>query len=173
MRNFVIAAVAILAFAGFITSAQARSKATNPEHFAQELKSGNQFEIESANLALKKSNTEPVKNFANRLIGDHTAAADKLKNTLKQAGLPEPAMSVNHEQQAMLSKLENLNGAAFNRRFVKDQIQAHKKAISLLQSYSNRGTNSELKQLALSLLPTLKEHLQIAERLQPEVTARR
>ncbi len=49
MRNFVIAALAIFAFAGFVTSAEARSKAramTEAEPFAQELKSSGQFEIE-------------------------------------------------------------------------------------------------------------------------------
>ena len=54
MRNFVIAAVAILAFAGFVVSAEAGSKAeamNAAEHFAQKLKSSGQFEIKSSELA--------------------------------------------------------------------------------------------------------------------------
>ena len=49
MRNLVIAAVAILALAGFVTSADARSKTramTEAGPFVQELKSSGQFEIE-------------------------------------------------------------------------------------------------------------------------------
>ncbi len=49
MRNLVIAAVAILTFAGFVTSADAASKArafSDAGPFAQELKSSGQFEIE-------------------------------------------------------------------------------------------------------------------------------
>jgi putative membrane protein len=176
MRNFVIAAVAILALAGVVTSAEARSKAramTTAEFFVQELKSNGQFEIESSTVALKKSRNDDLKKFAQQMIDDHKAADQKLTETLKQANLPEPQYSMIEEQKELLMNLTALDGVAFDRQYVQDQIQTHKGAINLLTAYSQRGDNNELKQLASTLLPTIKEHLQMAEGLRPNVTARR
>jgi len=176
MRNFVIAALAIFAFAGFVTSAEARSKAhamTKAEPFVQELKSSGQFEIESSTVALQKSKNEDLRKFAQQMIDDHKAADQKLTETLKQANLPEPQYSMIEEQKDMLLTLTALEGVNFDRKYVQDQIQSHNAAINLLTSFSQRGDNKELKQLASTLLPTIKEHLKMAEGLRPSVTARR
>jgi putative membrane protein len=176
MRNFLIAALAIFAFAGFVTSAEARSKAramTEAAEFVQELKSSGQFEIESSTVALKKSQNEDLRKFAQKMIDDHKAADQKLFETLKQANLPDPQYSMIEEQKDLLLTLTALEGLTFDRKYVQDQIQAHNETINLLTSYSQRGDNSELKQLASTLLPTIKEHLQMAEGLRPSVTARR
>ena len=73
----------------------------------------------------------------------------------------------------MFNQLIVLQGAAFDRAFVRDQIKAHEQAVELLEGYSKRGDNNALKQLASTLLPTIKEHLQLAEGLRSSVTARR
>ncbi len=175
MRYFVIAAVAILVFAGASTSSEARSKArvvTNAEQFAKELASSGQFEIQSSTLALQKSNNEAIKKFAQKMIHDHTAAGEKLKETLKKDNLPEPTEGV-EEHQEMLNKLIVANGIAFDRTYIEDQRQAHQEAVALLETYSKRGDNNDLKQLASTLLPTIKEHLQLAEGLSSGETARR
>ena len=176
MRNFVIAAVAILALAGFVTSAEARSKGhamTTAGDFVQELKSSGQFEMESGTVALQKSNNDDIKKFAQKMIDDHKAADEKLTETLKQANLAQPEYAMLQDQRDLLMTLTALEGAAFDRKYVEDQIQAHKEAINLLDTYSKRGDNAALKQLASTLLPTIKEHLQLAEGLSPKVTARR
>ena len=176
MRNFVIAAVAILAFAGFITSAEARSKAkamNTAQHFAQELKSSGRFEIESSQLALKTSSNDEIKKFAQKMIDDHTAADQKLTETLKQANLPEPKYGMDEESRGLVKQLAVFQGGAFDRAYVRDQIQGHEKAVELLEAYSKGGDNDALKQLALTLLPTINEHLQMAKALRSSVTARR
>ena len=176
MRNFVIAAVAILAFAGFVTSAGARSRAhafTSAEHFAQELKSSGQFEIESSQLALRTSSNDEIKKFAQKMIDDHTAADQKLTETLKQANVPAPKYGMDEEGRDIFNQLTVLHGAAFDRAYVRDQIQGHEKAVELLEAFSKRGDNDALKQLASTLLPTIKEHLQLAEGLRSSATARR
>ena len=172
MRNFMIAAVAILAFAGFVMSAEARSQAeamNTAEHFAQELKSSGQFEIESSQLALKTSINDEVKKFAQKMIDDHTAADKKLAETLKQANLPQPKYGMDEDKRGLVEQLAVFQGAAFDRAYVRDQIQGHQKAIELLEAYSKSGDNDALKQLASTLLPTIKEHLQMAEALRSHV----
>ena len=176
MRNFMIAAVAILAFAGFVASAEARSKTeamNTAAHFAQELKSSGQFEIESSQLALKISSNDDIKKFAQKMIDDHTAADKKLAQTLKQANLPEPKYGMDEETRGLVSQLAALTGTTFDRDYVRDQIQGYEKAVELLAAYSKGGDNDALKQLASTLLPTINEHLQMAKALRSSVTARR
>jgi putative membrane protein len=176
MRNFVIAALAILAFAGFVTSAEAGWRAqamTVPGPFAQELKSSGQFEIESSRLALSRTQNEEIKKFAQKMIDDHTAADQKLSETMKQANLPEPKYGMLEKTRDLLKKLTVLHGANFDRAYVREQIQGHKGVLELLEVYSKQGRNDAVRQLASTLLPTIKEHLQMAEGLRSSATARR
>jgi putative membrane protein len=176
MRNFVIAAVAILALAGFVVSAEAASKAdamNTAEQFAQELKSSGQFEIESSEIALATSSNDDIKKFAQKMIDDHKAADKKLTATLKQANLPEPKYGMDEQTRGLVSQLAVLTGTTFDRDYVRDQIQGHEKAVALLESYSKDGDNDALKQLASTLLPMIKEHLAMAKALRSSVTARR
>ena len=107
------------------------------------------------------------------MIDDHTAADQKLTETLKQENLPGPEYGMDGETRDLFNQLTVLQGSAFDRAYVKDQIQGHEQAAELLEGYSKRGDNDALKQLASTLLPTIKEHLQMAEALGSSVTARR
>ncbi len=107
------------------------------------------------------------------MIDDHTAADKKLMDTLKQAKLPTPEYAMDTEDRDLINQLTVLQGSAFDRAYVRDQIQGHKQAVELLEGYSKQGDNEALKQLASTLLPTIKEHLQMAEGLSSSVTARR
>ncbi len=187
MRKFVIAAVAIYAFAGLLTSAQARAEmrpqtnttefksrpTTSAGQFAQDLLASGMFEIQSSGLAENKSTNDAIKKFAQKMIHDHTEANQKLKETLKQANLPEPKYGMNAHQQDLVNYLVAENGQEFDRTYVEDQIKGHKQAVSLLETYAQGGDNEALRKLASNLLPTIKEHLRLAEGLRGSVTARR
>jgi putative membrane protein len=177
MKYLAIAAAAIFSLAAFANSAEAGSKArafTDASVFAQELKSSGQFEMASSAQALARSDNDEVKTFAQKMIDDHKAADQKLDETLKQANLPEPDLAMTEEHTELMQQLDLANGAAFDRRYVQDQIQGHREAIQLLEGYSKRGDNNALKQLASSLLPTIEEHYRLAQELgRSGVSARR
>ena len=46
------------------------------------------------------------------------------------------------------------------------QVSAHKDAVSLFERYGKGGDNAELKTFANETLPTLKEHLKMAQDLE-------
>lgn len=176
MRNFVIAAAALLVIAGYVSPSEAGSKAralTTAEPFVQELKSSGQFEIESSLVALQRTRNEAIRNFAQKMVEDHQAADQKLMDTLKQANLPGPEYGMTAEQQDVFNQLFATTEPQFDGRYVQDQIKGHEDAVALLETYAQKGDNDALKQLASTLLPTIKEHLQMAGRLRSSVTARR
>ncbi len=52
---------------------------------------GNLFEIQSSELALRRSHSGAVREFANRMVTDHNAAAAKFKQAMADAKLTPPA----------------------------------------------------------------------------------
>jgi putative membrane protein len=149
-------ALALLAFAP--VSASAMSAST----FHQKAASGDVFEIKSAQLALQKSNNPAVRNFANRLIGDHRQA----EQALNQGGGPVVAgPSMGQDEQNMLNQLKNASGKNFDRKFKQLQIQAHQKAIGMYRSFADDHGDQPLGKVAQQTLPQLKKHLAAAQQI--------
>ncbi len=124
-----------------------------------------QFEIQSSQLALQKSQNDAVKQFAQRMIEDHTKLGEKLKTTLQNANIPVPDEPLSGEVQRKLTQLQAADGANFERLYINDQVKAHKKAVRLLRRYAKRGGNDALKQFASEALPMIQKHLELARDL--------
>ncbi len=62
--------------------------------------------------------------------------------------------------------LELRDGEDFNEAYANNQVVAHEQTIELYRDYLKNGQNSDLKQFAEKMLPTLEEHLQQAKQLQ-------
>lgn len=176
MKYILPALAAMLALAGLASPSEARTRLSsmNAETFAQKAAASDQFEIQSSQLALQKSQNDDIKRFAQNMIDDHTQSTDKLKSALKQANMSEPSAQLDQEHQALLTKLNRVDGAAFDRAYVKDQKAGHQQAVRMLENYSKRGDNDGLKQFASEVLPTVQQHMQMAEKLNPRnVSAKR
>jgi putative membrane protein len=169
MKTLLPALMAALMIAGLAGPAGARrNNARNevtPAVFIEKIGNANQFEIQSSQLALQKSHNDAIRKFAQRMIDDHTKLGDELKDTLKQANLPGPGVKLDKEPEALLAKLESLNGAAFDSTYIRDQRVGHQQAIRLLEGYVRKGSNETLKQFASKILPEIKEHERLADEL--------
>jgi putative membrane protein len=122
--------------------------------------SNNLFEIESSRLALQRSQSPAVKEFANRMVAEHTRAGSKLKAALHDANLPIPPEQLSAKDQSVYDSLNATQGAAFDKAFVEAQYNAHVEAVNLFRAYSERGDNAHLKELSARYLPTLEGRLQ-------------
>ncbi len=134
----------------------------NTQEFVTKAAEGGLFEIQSSQLALKKSQDRDIRDFAQRMIDDHTKANDKLKSLAKNETVPS---GLDPEHQQLLSKLQGENGSNFADDFKRIQVSAHEQTIDLFQAYAQKGTDQPIKQFAEQTLPTLKEHLQMAEQI--------
>jgi putative membrane protein len=124
------------------------------------------LEIESSKLALAKSESDKTKQFANRMIKDHTETSAELKSLVSggkvQASLPA---SLDKAHQEKLDKLAKLSGKDFTKEYDEMQVSAHKDAVSLFERYAKEGDNPALKAFAGKHLPHLQEHLKMAQGL--------
>jgi putative membrane protein len=70
---------------------------------------------------------------------------------------------MNAKDQAVYDRLSQLHGAEFDRAYMQDMVKDHKNDIAEFQKEANRGKNEDLKSFASETLPTLQEHLKMAQ----------
>ena len=134
--------------------------------FLAHASSANQFELESAQLALQSSQNAAVRNFANVLITDHTAMGQQVGAAAAAARLAPPPMTLLPADQAMLDQLRSAGtGYSFDQAFQQDQIQAHQAGIALMQNYSTGGDVPALRTVAAGAIPVMQRHLAMAQSL--------
>jgi putative membrane protein len=116
--------------------------------------------VNDAQLALEKASRQDVKDFAQRMVQDHTKANDQLKSIASSKGITLPARPSASDRKKT-DALQKLSGAKFDRQYIEGQRAAHKQAVALFSGESKNGKDSELKSFASQTLPTLEDHLKM------------
>jgi putative membrane protein len=62
-----------------------------------------------------------------------------------------------------MAKLEKLSGAQFDRAYMSEMVADHKKDVAEFRKQSTSGKDSDLKAFAAKTLPTLEDHLKMAQ----------
>lgn len=138
-------------------AAQMQAAMTDAASFAERAASSNLFEIQSSQLALQLSENEHVRAFANRMIEDHTAAGDRMRQAAQADGVEVPeSLMVDHRSQLRnLAELPN----NFDQAYLAAQVAAHNEAVSLFEGYAQGGEEGSLRSFAAETAPKLREHL--------------
>ncbi|HEY9402357.1 MAG TPA: DUF4142 domain-containing protein [Pyrinomonadaceae bacterium] len=133
--------------------------------FAMTAAMGGMAEVEMARLALTKASSDAVKQYAQKMIDDHTTANAELMQIASAKGITLPT-APDAKHRAMMMKMEKLSGAEFDRQYImmaghKD----HQKMEKLFRDESMRGRDADLKAFAARTLPVVQQHLQMARDL--------
>jgi predicted outer membrane protein/sporulation protein YlmC with PRC-barrel domain len=139
------------------------SQSVNAAEFVNNAANSDMFEIQSSQLALNKTQDSRIREFAQHMVQDHTAASDKLKAAAQGQTVPT---TLDQEHTQMLQQLQQASGNDFNSSYVQMQMNGHQKAVSLFESYAQNGDNAQLKQFAQQTVPTLRQHLQQITQIQ-------
>jgi putative membrane protein len=139
--------------------------AASDASFVKQATEGGMAEVAKGKLAAEKASHDGVKQFGQKMVDDHTKAGDELKSIARGKNISLPGDTPRPPMQALLAKLEKLEGAAFDRAYVDDQIRDHEKTIALFEREAKTGKDADLKAFAEKTLPTLKEHLSMVRDL--------
>ena len=145
-------------------SAEHHDKSDKDTAFMKDAAKGGLMEVQMGKLGVEKGQNAEVKQFAQKLIDDHSKANDELKQLAQKKGVTLPT-EVDHKAHKMMDRLQNASGADFDKAFARHGVMDHKKDIAKFEKASNEVKDAELKSFIQKTLPTLREHLQIAERL--------
>ncbi len=130
--------------------------------FVTKAAQGGMAEVELGQLAAQKAQNPQVKEFGQKMVDDHSKANDQLKQIASQEGVTLPT-GLDAKDQALKDKLSKLSGDQFDRMYMQHMVQDHKKDVADFQKEANSGKDQQVKQFAQQTLPTLKEHLQMAQ----------
>ena len=142
------------------------------QDFVQRVAMGNLAEVEIGRLALRQSNNADMRKFAQRLITDHGKANQELARIATAKGVVLPRQ-LDKEHRETATKLSKLRGADFEHSFASDMVEDHKKDIALFEHIAKNGKDKDIKAWAEKTLPTLKEHLKMAQDLAGEKNEKR
>ncbi len=133
--------------------------------FMQQVAVDGMTEVRLGEIASKNGSSDAVKEFGQRMVTDHSKANNELMQLAQSKGVTLPT-SLDSKHQAMVAKFSSLHGAAFDSAYAKAMVKDHRKAVALFQARANNGRNTDLRMWTANTLPTLREHLHMAEQLQ-------
>jgi putative membrane protein len=123
---------------------------------------GGLAEVQLGQLAAQKATDPQVKQFAQRMVEDHSKANDKLKQVASSKNVTLPG-DLPSDAKREEDKLNKLSGAQFDKEYMNHMLSDHKKDVNLFRSESKSAKDPDVKQFASETLPTLEQHLQMAQ----------
>jgi putative membrane protein len=149
---------------GWARSAAAdKSAAVGPQEFLKEAAMGGMAEVRLGNLAQQKAASDQVKQFGRRMVEDHSKVNDEVKALAKEKNITLPT-TLDAKQQATYDRLSKLSGEEFDRAYMKQMLEDHREDVAAFRK-EKESSDAAVKSLASKTLPTLEEHLALAERV--------
>jgi putative membrane protein len=128
-----------------------------------------QAEVELGKLAQQNAENAQVKTFAERMQADHGKANSELMAIAAKKGVTLPKGLGPHE--AMRTKLEKMKGTQFDQAYMRGMVDDHTKAVKEFETASKNATDPDIKAFAAKNLPTLREHLRMAQDIHKAVSS--
>ncbi len=130
-----------------------------PSSFLSDAAASGMAEVRLGNLALTRSQNEEIKQFAERMIVDHTKTNIELTQLATGKSIQIPT-ELDSKHKSLADRLSRLSGAEFDREYVKAMVEDHEKSVKSFQMQVEGGTDAEIKDFAAKTLPALQMHLE-------------
>lgn len=123
---------------------------------------GNNAEIQTSQLALERSQNDTVRQYAQRMVEEHTAANEQLQPLAEQRGIELPANASSFDT-AVLEQLTQIPDEQFDQAYMDAQVNAHLKSLAVFRTGARQVADTDLQNYASTLLPSIRDHLEIAD----------
>jgi putative membrane protein len=155
-------------------AAWAQAAAPTDAQIAAIVVTANQVDIDAGKLAMSKSTSADVREFAQLMITDHggvnksaTELVQKLHVTPESSATSQSLQKGGDENLAALKKL---SGQAFDKAYVDHEVAYHEAVLQALdKTLIPNAQNAELKALLVKVRPAFVAHLDHAKHLQQEL----
>jgi putative membrane protein len=144
------------------SSASKTNGAGADETFVMNAAKGGMAEVELGKLAAEKGASEYVRKFGQRMVDDHSKAGDQLKAIAQRKNIAWPT-DIDANEKALHDRLSKLSGEAFDRSYMQAMVDGHTKVANEFRTESRAGKDADVKAWATQTLPTVEEHLRLAE----------
>jgi len=121
-------------------------------------------EVAVSQLAADRSESNDIKEFARRMIEDHTKANRELATLASSKRMAVPA-ALEISAQACVDILSGVRGQEFDACYAHSQLVDHQAAVAMFEAAAERARDPEIKQFASRNLETIRGHLKHAQML--------
>jgi putative membrane protein len=133
-------------------------------------------EIEQANVASSRAKHESVKQFAQHMIAQHTAAKQKGADLVHAKNVTPVTSTVSsnlqREGMQMLQTLKAADLAAFDATYIAGQIEEHQQVLQLLNSQLiPSATDAQLRALLTDAHAMVERHIAEAKAIQQSLAS--
>lgn len=131
----------------------------------EDLAEANLSAMDTGRLALSKSQNPRVREYAQKMVDDHSAAQQELQQMAqgKNVTLPQ-ATDLAH--RAVAGALRFLSGETFESQYInRVGVDAQQRTVELLLKAQGQARDPELKALAGRMLPVVQGHLDMARQM--------
>ena len=157
----------------------AQPSASNPtkgvdetdQTFMKDAAIGGEAEIQLGQMAQEKASSPAVKSFGQRMIKDHSDAADKLKNIAQSQHISLP-VELDPQHQETAARLSRLSGPQFDQAYMLLMVQEHTKDVNSFKKEAAAAHDDTIKQFATATLPLLQSHLKEAQQIEQQVSGK-
>lgn len=115
-----------------------------------------------AGMVDNQTDDENLEKYADRIDADHDKANRDLVTLAEQKGIDVPN-TLDERHQKMIDQMDELEGAAFERRYLRQQLAGHQRAVRLFAAEAEHGKDPEIREFARKNLPVLRQHLKMAK----------
>ena len=168
----------LAAFASLLlVGSPAFTQGLNDAQIAAIVVTANQVDIDAGKLAAATSTDAEVKKFAQLMVTDHTGVNQAAVELATRLGVkPEEndtSRSLAAGGAANLTRLQKLEGAAFDSAYVAQEVAYHQQVLDALDKALIPGAaNAELKALLVKVRPAFVAHLEHAQHLDKALGSR-
>jgi putative membrane protein len=124
----------------------------------------NTFDVETGQLALKKSGNKAVRALAQQFINDHKSVRQQGRDLAKK-------LSVTPTHAKAMAELRSKSGADFDQAYVTHEVNFHQAVLDAVQGTLLPAIkNAELKGFVEKVGPAFGGHLEAAKQLEKRLT---
>jgi putative membrane protein len=145
-----------------------RDKPFSDAEFVNRATSCSLHQFELGKIAQQNAANPEVKKFGERMVNAHTKVNKELKEVADKANLAVPSR-MSEDEQKEVDRLKKLTGAEFDKAYIHHMIKDHEKAVEWLTRASKEAKDPGLKDFATRALPTVKEHLDQAKKINKDI----
>jgi putative membrane protein len=166
----VTATVLLVTLTGVATAARAAEGPSDPQIVGIVL-AADQIDVDYGKIALSKSKNKAVREFANRMVTDHSAVQKSVIELAAKLGVKAEDSPTSTGLKAgsvdVTAKLRKLSGKAFNKFYIDNEVDYHKSVTDAVAGVLiPNAKNADLKSALEGAQPLFLKHLDHARLIQ-------
>jgi putative membrane protein len=126
---------------------------------------GSLGEVALGELAASQATMPEVRNFGQMMVQEHTRMNEDLIAIASARGVTPPS-APDPGRQAVSAQLADLEGAAFDRQYVDQQLLDHQATLTLFRGHAANGQDPALRSFAARYAPVVERHVAMLRQLQ-------